>query len=159
MWVLSYGMWSGLVLHKYIDVSEDRITSTLDSENGGCNFLRNVTELLPNCTASQPRRLCPNSHWCENFKSNYSSVGIATSYGAGRQSDLSSSPGRGKIFRLSTSFRPVLGPTQPPLQRVPGALSAGVKLSEREAENSPPTSAEVKNTWVYTSTPPYVFMA
>jgi hypothetical protein len=25
--------------------------------------------------------------------------------------------------------------------------------------SSPPTSAEVKKTWIYTSTPPYVFMA
>jgi hypothetical protein len=24
--------------------------------------------------------------------------------------------------------------------------------------HSPPASAEVKNTWIYTSTPPYVFM-
>jgi hypothetical protein len=29
----------------------------------------------------------------------------------------------------------------------------------READHSLPTSAEVKKTWVYTSTPPYVFMA
>jgi hypothetical protein len=29
----------------------------------------------------------------------------------------------------------------------------------READHSPPTSAEVKNAWIYTSTPPYVFMA
>jgi hypothetical protein len=26
-----------------------------------------------------------------------------------------------------------------------------------EADHSPPTSAEAKNTWIYTSTPPYVF--
>jgi hypothetical protein len=28
-----------------------------------------------------------------------------------------------------------------------------------EADHSPPSSAEVKNTWIYTSTLPYVFMA
>jgi hypothetical protein len=28
-----------------------------------------------------------------------------------------------------------------------------------KADHSPPTSAEVKNTWIYTSTPPYAFMA
>jgi len=28
-----------------------------------------------------------------------------------------------------------------------------------EADHSPPSSAEVKNAWSYTSTPPYVFMA
>jgi hypothetical protein len=29
----------------------------------------------------------------------------------------------------------------------------------READHSLPTSAEVKNTWIYTSTPQYAFMA
>jgi hypothetical protein len=28
-----------------------------------------------------------------------------------------------------------------------------------EADHSPPTDVGVKNTWIYTSTPPYVFMA
>jgi hypothetical protein len=40
-----------------------------------------------------------------------------------------------------------------------GALSPGVKRPGREADHSPPTSVEIKNTWVYTSTPPYAFMA
>jgi hypothetical protein len=35
----------------------------------------------------------------------------------------------------------------------------GVKWQEREADHSPPTNAEVKKAWVYTSTSPYVFMA
>jgi hypothetical protein len=47
----------------------------------------------------------------------------------------------------------------PPIQRVPGDLSPGLKRRGREADHSPPTSAEVKKTWIYTSTPPYVFMA
>jgi hypothetical protein len=54
----------------------------------------------------------------------------------------------------STSFRPVLGPTQPPIQWVPG-----VERSGREADHSPTTSAEVRNTWIYTSTLLYVFVA
>jgi hypothetical protein len=33
-------------------------------------------------------------------------------------------------------------------------LLTGVKRTGREAENSPPPSAEVKNTWSYNSTPP-----
>jgi hypothetical protein len=33
---------------------------------------------------------------------------------------------------------------QPPIQWVPGALSLGVKLPGREADHSPPSSAEVK---------------
>jgi hypothetical protein len=36
-------------------------------------------------------------------------------------------PGRGKVFLFSTASRPALGPKQPAIQRVPGALSAGVK--------------------------------
>jgi hypothetical protein len=40
--------------------------------------------------------------------------------------------------------RPVQGPTQPPIQWVPRALSLGLKRPEREADHSPPSSAEVK---------------
>jgi hypothetical protein len=42
---------------------------------------------------------------------------------------------------------------QPPIQWVPGALSQGIKRAEREVDQSPPTSAEVKKMWIYTSTP------
>jgi hypothetical protein len=52
-----------------------------------------------------------------------------------------------------------LWPTQPPTQWIPGALSLGVKRPGGEANHSPPSSAEVKNAWSYTSTPQYVFMA
>jgi hypothetical protein len=40
-----------------------------------------------------------------------------------------------------------------------GLFPLGVKRPGREADHSPPTSAEIKKTWVYTSTPSYVFMA
>jgi hypothetical protein len=40
-----------------------------------------------------------------------------------------------------------------------GGSFQGVKRQGREADHSPPTSAEVKKMWIYTSTPPYVFMA
>jgi hypothetical protein len=60
---------------------------------------------------------------------------------------------------LTTGSRPALGPTQPRIQWVPGALSLGVKRPEREADHSPPSSSEVKNAWNYTSTPQYAFMA
>jgi hypothetical protein len=78
---------------------------------------------------------------------------------AGRQRGRSSSPGRVKNFLFSTSFRPVLGPTQPPIQWVPRALSLGAKRPVRAADHSPPTSAEVKKTWIYTFTPPYTSIA
>jgi hypothetical protein len=34
-----------------------------------------------------------------------------------------------------------------------------VKRPGRDADHSPPTSAEVEKTWIYTSIPPYVCMA
>jgi hypothetical protein len=71
----------------------------------------------------------------------------------------SSSPGGAKIFLLSTSSRPVLGPILPPIRCVPGAPSLGVERPEREADHSPRTSVEVKKMWIYTSNPPYAFMA
>jgi hypothetical protein len=45
-------------------------------------------------------------------------------------------------------------PPQPPIQWVPGALFLEVKRPKRDADHSPPSSAEVKNKWSYTSTPP-----
>jgi hypothetical protein len=41
----------------------------------------------------------------------------------------------------------------------PEALYPGLKRRGREADHSPPSSAEVKNEWGYTITSPYVFMA
>lgn len=40
-----------------------------------------------------------------------------------------------------------------------GGSFSGVKQPGREADHSPPSSAEAKKTWIYTSTPPYVFLA
>jgi hypothetical protein len=51
------------------------------------------------------------------------------------------------IFLFTTASRMALGPTQPPVQWVPGALSLGVKRPGCEADNSPPSNAEVKE-WV-----------
>jgi hypothetical protein len=58
------------------------------------------------------------------------------------------------IFLFTTVSRTALGPTQPSIQWVPAALSLGVKRPGREADHSPPSSAEVKNAWHYNSTPP-----
>jgi len=51
------------------------------------------------------------------------------------------------INHFCTVSRPALGPTQPPIQWVPGALSLGIK-----SDQSPPSSAEDENAWSYTST-------
>jgi hypothetical protein len=58
------------------------------------------------------------------------------------------------IFHFTTAFRTALGPTQPPNQWVPGALSLEVKQLGREADHSPPSRDEVKNALSYTSIPP-----
>jgi hypothetical protein len=65
------------------------------------------------------------------------------------------SPGMVKNFHFSMSSTPALGSTQ----WVPVALSLGVKRPGCEADHSFPNSAEVKNMWIYTSTPPYAYMA
>jgi hypothetical protein len=58
------------------------------------------------------------------------------------------------FFLFSTASRPALGSTQPHIQRVPGVLSPALKRSGREADHSPPFSADVKNVWSNTSTLP-----
>jgi hypothetical protein len=83
--------------------------------------------------------------------------GIATGHGPDDRGVGVRVPVGSRIF-FSTSSRPALGPTQPPIQWVPKTLSPGVKRTGCEADHSPPTSAERKNTWTYTSTPPYAFM-
>jgi hypothetical protein len=88
-----------------------------------------------------------------------SSVGIELGYGLDdRGSRVRFLAGLG-IFLFTTASRMALRSTQPPIQWVPGALSMGVKWPGGEADHSPPSSAEVKSAWNYTSTPPYVFMS
>jgi hypothetical protein len=85
-----------------------------------------------------------------------SSVGITTGYGM---------DDRGVGVRVPVGIRIFSFPRRPdqlwgsPNQWIPGTLSPGLKLSGRGADHSPPTDAEVKKMWLYTSTPPYAFMA
>jgi hypothetical protein len=99
---------------------------------------------------------CEISHFRLAFitnRSRDSSVGVATGYGLDDRGVGVRVPVGSRIFHSATS-RPALGPTQPPIQWVPV-----VKRPGRIAGHSHPTSAKVKKTWIYTSTPPYVFMA
>jgi hypothetical protein len=57
------------------------------------------------------------------------------------------------IFLFTIASRTAPGPTQPPIQWVPGTLSLGINHPGREADHSPPSSVEVKNAWSHTSTP------
>jgi hypothetical protein len=86
-------------------------------------------------------------------------VGIATAYGLDNGGGQSSSLGIVNNFLFSTSSISGLGPTEPPMQRVPGALSQGVKRQGREVDHSPPISAEVKKMWICTTTTTYAFMS
>jgi hypothetical protein len=60
-----------------------------------------------------------------------------TALGYGLDDESQSWQGLGK-FLFNTVFRPTLGSTQSPIQRVPGALSLRVKRPGREANQSPP---------------------
>jgi hypothetical protein len=83
-----------------------------------------------------------------------SAVGIATGYGLDERGVGVRVPVGSKIF--SSPHRPerLWGP-----QNLLSSGFPGVKRSGREADHSPPTTAEVKKMWIYTSTPPYAFMA
>jgi hypothetical protein len=48
------------------------------------------------------------------------------------------------ILLFTTMSRTAQGPTQPPIQWLPGALSLRVKWPGHEADHSPPSSAKVK---------------
>jgi hypothetical protein len=57
-------------------------------------------------------------------------------------------------FFLITVSRLAMGPTRPPIQRILETPTLGVKRPGREADQSSPSSTEVKNAWSYTSTNP-----
>jgi hypothetical protein len=87
-----------------------------------------------------------------------SSVGIATGYGL---------DDRGGGIRVPVGTRILSFPRRPQRHSGPPnlltngyqVLFPGGKRSGREADHSPPTSAEVKKIWIYTSTPPYALLA
>jgi len=58
------------------------------------------------------------------------------------------------MFFFATASRPVLGSHPASYPMSPGGSSPG-----GEADHSPPSNAEVKNAWNYTTTHPYVFAA
>jgi hypothetical protein len=64
-----------------------------------------------------------------------------------------------KIYLFTKTLRLVLGPTQPPIQWVPGTFPPEVKRKMCEADHSPSFNADVKNEWSYTSTPPCLHSA
>jgi hypothetical protein len=81
-----------------------------------------------------------------------SSASAATGY---EPSGRNSIPESGKTFRSSTVSRPTLGATQHHIQWVPARPFLSVKRQGREADHSPPSSAEVKNLGLYSHSPIY----
>jgi hypothetical protein len=90
-------------------------------------------------------------------KSRDSSASIVMDYGL---DDLGSIGGSARFFSSTQHpSRATLGPIQPPIQWILGALSLGLKQLGHEADHSPPIYCRGQERWSYTSTPPFVFMA
>jgi hypothetical protein len=72
------------------------------------------------------------------------SVSVVSDYGLDDRGSILS---RGEsIFPLASVSRPAVGPTQPPVQWVPGVPSQGRKTQPRsDTDHSPPSSYEIMN--------------
>jgi hypothetical protein len=90
-----------------------------------------------------PCRLMQSRNTGEQSRDN--SVGIAPGYGLDDQGSRVRFPAATGNFSLHHRVQNGSGPTQPPIQLVPGSLSLGVKRPGREADHSPPSSTEFKN--------------
>jgi hypothetical protein len=87
-----------------------------------------------------------------------SAVGIATRYRLDDRGVGVQVPVRSRIF--SSPRRPDQLWSPPSLlSNGTGGYFPGGKAAGREADHSPPNSAEVKKMWIHTATPPYILMA
>jgi hypothetical protein len=80
--------------------------------------------------------------WTDYFDKIYSRIGSRYSTGLDGQGSI---PGSAIFLLFFTASRPALGPTQPPVQWVLGAISPGVKRTGRETDHPPTSTAEFKN--------------
>jgi hypothetical protein len=88
-----------------------------------------------------------------------SSVGIATGYGLDEQGGREFESRSGKRFSLLYIVQTGSGVHPTSYKMGTGDFFPGVKRQGREVDHSALTSTEVKKMWIYTSTPPIVFMA
>jgi hypothetical protein len=63
------------------------------------------------------------------------------------------------FFLFTTTSKLALGSNHSPVQWVQEIFLRRIKRPEREDGKSPPSSAEIKNTRIYISIPPFVFVA
>jgi hypothetical protein len=82
-----------------------------------------------------------------------SSVGIALDYGMDDWGSRVRFPAELGIFLFTTGSRKALGPTQPPIQCVSGALFLGVKRLGMKLTTHLHLESRPENAWSYTSTP------
>jgi hypothetical protein len=94
-------------------------------------------------------------------KSRGSSGGIVSDYGLDDRIGRSRfDPRQGQIFLLALASRPALGPTQPPIQWVPGVLSPGVKSGRGVTLTTHPHLVpRLRMSRSYTFSPPCASMA
>jgi hypothetical protein len=101
-----------------------------------------------------PKRRLTFSRLHDIIKSRDSVVGIATGYGLDDWRVGIRVPVGSRIFCSRRRPDRLWGPHNVLCNGFPG-----IKRQGCEADHSPPASAEVKKTWIYTSTPPHAFMA
>jgi hypothetical protein len=102
-----------------------------------------------NCAWQNEALVSSSSSSSNNIRNQGNSVNIVTRLCSGR-SGFDFREGRDSSF--ATASRPALGSTQPPIHWVHRTISLGVKRPGREADHSPPATAEVKNVWSHTPT-------
>jgi hypothetical protein len=122
-----------------------------------CGVVESLIVLLPCCLSVSWDGVCTASFLEEQqTRISQTGAGIAQSV---RQL-ITGWTTEGSEFESRISF----SPRRPDLFWAPfsllsnGAIISGVKRQRREADHSPPSRAEFKNTWIYTSTPSYTFM-
>jgi hypothetical protein len=120
-----------------------------------CIHFTEMTKLLL-CTMTDSvtvHKLYSVSAHCQNdlisssqspSESRDSSVGIVPGYGLDDRGSRVQFPAGAGNFSLHHRVQNCSGAHQLPIQQVPGSLSLGVKRPGREADHSPPSSAEVK---------------
>jgi hypothetical protein len=138
-------------------------------------FIQNASKLIPDSSQHRKNLISRDSYWSHppffsklpthvlgrepvimcfsTFTLNCGKAGIATGYGLDSRGVGVRVPVGSRIFSSSHHPDRLWGP--------PNLLLSFPEdnAARAEADHSPPTCAEVKKIWIYTSTPPHAFMA